>query len=230
MLTRMRLAAPAAFFAALAALALHPFHASAQLRYGADVGWSRSTLAGDGVEDADARNGFRIGGHLIAPLGGTFSFQTGLAFVQKGASQTVDLSEAGLGTAEIELQLDYLELPLLARADVGSGSVTGHLLAGPALAFEVGCNVAAAFQDGPTRVEFEASCDEEDFEAETVGVDVGLLFGGGAAWAVSPAVALSGQVGYALGLRNIDDSGAGADIKNRALYLSVGATFRPGTR
>lgn len=198
---------------------------AAQVRFGVDAGLSRSTLSGD-LDDADARTGLRIGGHLIAPLSGALSLQAGATFVQKGASQRVDFSDVGGGSGDLELQLDYFEIPLLARADFGTGPVRAHLLAGPALAFEVGCAIDATVSEGGTEVNVSTDCSDDDFDLETESVDLGLLFGGGLTWAATSRLDVGAQLGYNVGLRNIDASAEGGEVNNRALYAGLTLTLR----
>lgn len=183
-----------------------------------DRGLNVSDLGGEDVE-ADTELGFRGGGVLryeFAP-DGAFGFQTGLIYSRKGASGD---GEEGL---ETDIDLDYLEVPVLLVANIPTDGapIRPRLYGGGSLNFEVSCDVSAS--DGDTDV--SADCDEGDvFERQTF--DFGLRFGGGVDVEVSPSAAVTLDVGYDLGLTDIAEAET-VEAKNRNLFFTGGVVFRP---
>lgn len=195
--------------------------AAAQTKLGIRGGATISEISvdSDGVEpEFDSRTGLTLGAYLDIPLSGGLSFQPGIGLAQKGAklSDTVDGEEVSLG-----INLDYIEVPLLFRfAFPTSGSLGVHLLAGPALAFEVGCGLA--FEGEGASLDID--CDqggEEDFEVDTESFDYGAMFGAGITF---PLGGMTGTLEalYNLGLANIAGGDGEDTSKNRTIYLTAG--------
>ena len=197
------------------ALALLPAQLGAQgITAGFSAGLSLANLTGDDAdEDLDSRTGFNAGAFVDFPIGEIIGVSTGLYYVQKGFSDDV---------GDVELGLDYLEVPILLRVTAlgGDDAVGVNLFLGPTLAFEIGCE--ADFEGFGS-----VDCDEDD-EFPTKGFDLGLAFGAGVTFPVSDAMSLFGTAIYDFGLRSIDDSGVDFDIKNETVLLDVGVAFRLG--
>lgn len=172
-------------------------------------------------EDSDTETGVRIGGVLrydFAP-DGLIGIQTGVAYSQKGASQSdVD--------GEVALELDYIEVPLLLAVNFPTNSsVRPRIYAGPQVAFEASCNLTGT--SGTVTVDVDCDTQElEDFGFNTKSTDFSLLFGGGLEVEAGPGV-LTFDGRYDLGLTNINDSeGDDTDVKNRNIQLMAGYAFR----
>jgi hypothetical protein len=167
---------------------------------------------------------FTGGGFIRFGMGG-LAIQPELMYVTKGSKTS--FSEEGF-TADAELRLDYIEVPVLVVLPIGAGtSIAPFVYAGPAFSFEVGCSVA--FSAGG----FEGSgdCDEGDVEgpAERKKLDVGIMGGLGLAIPMGPgAITLEGR--YNFGLMNLNDSSEGGSIKNRSGAVLVGYSIPLGMR
>lgn len=200
---------------------------SSQVTLGVRAGASLSDLSVDteGVApDLDSRTGFVFGGFADVPLTPSLSFQPGLQYAQKGAE--VSGEEEG-EEVTVGIHLDYVEIPLLLKYTLPTtGSLGFNLYGGPALALEVGCELA--FQSAGFGADVD--CDqgaEADFEIETTSFDVGALFGGGIAAPLGPGSLLV-EVFYNVGLANVFESAGDDTIKNRAFYVTAGVGFPVG--
>jgi hypothetical protein len=114
---------------------------------------------------------------------------------------------------ENELQLTYLELPVLARVGVlRAGGVTGFVSGGPSFAFKL---KEVAKEGG----------DETSRSNDVKSTDIGVAFGGGVS--VGPWIA---DVRYTLGLVNIVDFDTAGfsepEAKNRTLAVTFGYRWK----
>lgn len=172
-------------------------------------------------EDFDSETGIRIGGvlrHDFAP-NGLIGIQTGVAYSQKGASESDTEGEAAI-------ELDYIEVPLLLAVNVPTNSsVRPRFYAGPQISFEASCTLTGT--SGTVSVDLDCDTQElEDLGFNTKGTDFSLLFGGGLEIAAGPGV-LTFDGRYDLGLTNINDTeGDETDVKNRNIQLMAGYAFR----
>lgn len=195
-----------------------PTMVAAQASVGFRGGLSYATLSGDDVEDLDSRKGLNIGGFVNVPLSDVAGLQFGAGFVQKGATET----ELGV---DIEIGLDYLEIPvLLTLSPPTTGKVGFNFFVGPAVSFETGCSISGS-EDG---VEISFDCDDPEFEVELKSVDFGAMVGAGLDISVADKVSLVIDAFYNLGLTNLDDSGDEEDGKHRAFSLLAGLSFVVG--
>jgi len=193
---------------------LLPAAARAQMSFGVAGGLSLATQGGDNAGDLGSRTGFNGGAFLDFPLGGIIFVQPGLYYVQKGYSDGADDSK---------LKLDYLEVPVLLRVEaIQSGTANLSFLLGPTFAFEVKCGFEL---EGVV----EGDCADlpgTDFDSRSF--DLGAAFGVGVGFPLSPTMSVIGMALYDLGLRSIDDSGLERDIKNEAVLLDLGLSWRMG--
>lgn len=179
----------------------------------AGVNLANVNIEQDGLNiEPDSRTGLNIGAILNIGVTDAFSVQPELSFIQKGYSLEL------LGD-EVELILNYLEIPILAKYAFGSESFQGFVQAGPAIGFAL--NGKSKFGD-----------EEEDIDFDEDGLntfDFGLQFGAGAAVPAGPGEAFL-DLRYALGLANISDDESGDDITttNRGLLITVGYLFPIG--
>jgi hypothetical protein len=170
-------------------------------RFEVMAGVNLANISGDA--DTDMRTGLVIGAGLIHPLAPNWAFQPELTYSMKGAK--ADLGENTTGT----IKLSYLELPLLLRYDAPmAGEVHPFFHAGPALALQVGCDIAGSFEG----ISASTSCDNADLDAKSF--DVGAMVGGGIAFKHMQHT-ISIGVRYNFGLMKVFD--ADEDPKNRVL-------------
>lgn len=181
---------------------------------GAEVGYSRTTLGGPDANGLRSRQGAISGIFLQAPLGGPFSLRPELLFALKGgrAQATVE----GGGTAQLDIELAYLELPLLLRVGLPRGRFRPMIFAGPAGALQIGCDLQLIGPDQPVR----STCDAADFTVFRE-LDFSYVVGGGleVRW---PQSALSLEGRYTGGLRSVLE---GFDVRNRGFGVVLALTF-----
>ncbi|SMG20629.1 Outer membrane protein beta-barrel domain-containing protein [Marivirga sericea] len=175
-------------------------------------------------ENFDSRLGFHVGATAEMPLTDMFSFQTGLLLSTKGYRSSEEFSGFGITvTAESNLDLLYLEIPLTGKAtfDVGGAQLYG--IFGPSVGIGLsGTLKSEAVSGGSTVTEEEpivwgSNEDSDDFRR----LDLGLLFGAGV-----EIQSIEVGINYNLGLANILPSNAnGSRFSNRVLAISVGYKF-----
>ena len=154
--------------------------------------------------DTSTRINWIAGVFVKVNLGTFFAFQPEVLYVRKGAK----LAATGLFTESIKVNLDYIDIPLLARVQMSRG--TGfYLLAGPS----IGVNVTAETE--------ESTGETEDVKEDVNTSEMGLVIGAGFDLA---HLVLEGR--YTQGLSNIIKNTEGDEsVKNRAVSLLFGIRF-----
>lgn len=202
----------------LVAIALFGFTAvSAQeyVMFGAKGGVNFSTFSGDGVNafnDAKGRTSFHLGLVAEIPLSERFSIQPEVLY----SGQGYDIASRD-NANDIEYQLDYINVPVIAKVYVFEGFA---LEAGP----QVGFLVKSEVDYDPSGVdEGNVSLDEDQFN--TIDFSVAL----GASYNFRGGFFVNGR--YNIGLTDIYDDSftnnifSGADAKHSVINLGVGFMF-----
>ncbi|HEX7275806.1 MAG TPA: porin family protein [Acidimicrobiales bacterium] len=190
---------------------------------GAEVGYSRADLIGANADIVESKRGAITGVYLHFPVSSVVAIRPELLFSLRGGRTLVGIA----GTddfADIDMELAYLELPLLARLVWPRGQVRPAVFGGPSVALRIGCDLLVVLPDTVTR----STCGEEE---ETPGfVDVSQLRTWDVGWVAGAAVelylprtTLSLQGRYTEGLRSVLETGV--DLKNRAAAVLFGLTF-----
>ena len=209
-MTRTVLAA----LAAVAALAVLPRGATAQVRFGARVGVNFATVTGDDVDSdaVDPRHGLLAGVFLEAPLADIVAAELGLQYSQKGFEVNPS------GTVTSRLKVDYLEVPALAAVAVGVNETFGlELYLGPLFSFRVKCAGEAGA--------FSIACGDDDIEKFDLGGDVGV----GARFGMGSGAAFLVDAFYNFGFSSIDASDVNPfDMKNEVISVSAGILLPTG--
>lgn len=163
-------------------------------RIAARLGLSHSTLGGNNSLDS-YRSGIAAGLLLDMQVTGAWRVESGLVWIQKGASGTVQGFETGVPT---RVRLTYVEVPLALRLEAGANSgIQPSVLAGAALAFKTACTQIHDVVTTATWVD----CND----APHARTDWSLVFGGGLKVPVGrAAVLLEGR--YNHGMRNLFDT------------------------
>jgi hypothetical protein len=159
----------------------------------------------------DRLSSLGVGGFLRFGLGG-LGLQIDVLGLTKG-SETTDPTEG-----DMNIKLDYIEVPVQLVFALGSSRLGPYLMVGPSVAFEVGCNVETEDASGN---EVEADCEDSDF-FDRKSTDLGVSGAAGLQIPMGPgAVLLEGR--YTHGLSNILDSETDTNkIRNRAFGLFLG--------
>jgi hypothetical protein len=194
---------------AAAALLLTAAEAAAQnIQYGLKGGLSFSHVAFSDDDDVtvtpEGRAGLVVGGFVTRQLREGWSAVAELLLSMKG-------SKLDAGGSDAKVRLTYVEIPLLASAELTGPSASRlHLYAGPALAFKVGENVDPDLDD------------DDDAAGDNVfkPFDFSLAFGGNVR---IRDVFL--DLRYTIGLVNVadeDDFDTGISAKNRTFSITIG--------
>jgi hypothetical protein len=176
--------------------------------------------------DIKSLSGFTLGISYQFAITEQFYIQPEFNFVKKGALLDLDISQGGTTVqGEIKLALDYLEIPVLAKAYFGTDTKF-FLMAGPSIGYGVGGkgkykltitdpNLGTVSDSGSIPVKFGESS-EGDLAFENR-IDLGLNFGAGVL--IANKVFIDAR--YNLGLSNL--SGDNDDpSKNRGFQFTVG--------
>jgi hypothetical protein len=199
---------------AVMALALAIVPVSAQRVLGLHAGVSVATLSGTDITNASSRAGLSLGASLTFPVAHVLGIQVGANFVQKGAKESIP----GVGTGTFAI--DYIEVPVLLRVGIPSGSPFGaHLFIGPSFSFQTKCSVSASSGG----VSASADCNSIGTDMKTY--DIGTLGGVGLSLGLPGKLDISVDALYNLGLSSIVKN---VDAKNRALTIQAGVGFPLG--
>jgi outer membrane protein with beta-barrel domain len=189
---------------------------------GAEVGYSRADLVGANADIVESKQGAITGVYVHFPVNPVVAIRPELLFSLRGGRTVVAIANTDdLGV--IDLELAYLELPLLARLVWPRGQVRPAIFGGPSAALRIGCDLLQITADTS-----RSTCGQEQ-ESE-----VPLLAGGVRTWDLGwvagaalelylTRTTLSLQGRYTEGLRSVVESGI--DLKNRGVALLFGLTF-----
>jgi hypothetical protein len=160
--------------------------------------------------DTDGNTGFAIGAFVEFELGNTFAIEPQLLYVGKGGA-------ASDATADLGLDLHYLQIPVLLKAEFGRGrgGLVPSIFAGPQFGFRVSCEQTVDLGFG----EVATDCDDDTIKGTDYGVvaGIGLDFGN---------FSLQGR--YEWGLQNLSEASdlGDIDVKNRGFLFTLGYGFR----
>lgn len=211
--------------------------ATAQISVGLEVGPNFATQTSD-VDgfDAGGTTGFYFGVPVDIMIADNICVQPSLAFMQKGSSTTYEVSVPGFYETSVEgdFKLNYIEIPILVNYIIGTNNIKPYVGLGPSIGFGMGYKSSGTSTttttDPFTGVETTTTDDfDEDGSFEDAGlkgIDFSLLIQAGAMMADVGPGSLGLNLGYFLGLANIND---GDDkLNNRGFKVSVSYKFPIG--
>lgn len=159
----------------------------------------------------DSKTGFVGGAFVNLTLGSLFALQPELLYSQKGFQADIFTESAALAT-------NYIEIPVLLKAQFKLAMLRPAIYAGPVLSMETGCDLDLA------GVSF-------DCDSETAGLvdrkksDWGAVFGANVDFFLGPVMLLL-DARYQLGLTNLADSEDSEEsVKNRVWQIMAGVGF-----
>lgn len=151
------------------------------------------------------------------PLSEGWNLELGGSYSQKGYA----LEDVPFGSFSVAI--DYLEITALAGKPFPVGDrATVKLLAGPALALQLSCQVTATFEGMEEAIDCETDDDEGSPYRDT---DLGLAAGARFRIAVSEKVGLTAGALYTLGLQNLIEESNDTSVRNRVLTISAGLAY-----
>lgn len=159
------------------------------------------------LEDAmstSMRTGF-IGGGFVT-FGEPFAVQAEVLYTQKGTKA----EELGV---DVEVAIDQIEIPVLARYTFGTGTTRGYVFGGPSFDFKV---------DAKLKASFEGEDEEEDIDEDVETFEFAIVVGGGVEFG---HFLVEGR--FSLGLTDLvkDDEDFDESIRNRTFAILGGVRF-----
>ncbi len=192
--------------ATIALTAATATRASAQLTLRGGV--NLTTFVGGDAGDVESRKGLNLGAAIPLFHVGPVAIVPEIYYAQKGAeSPAVGVFDP------FEFRLDYIEVPVLARFNLGGRSIRPYLQAGPSFAWQLDC--AISLQSAGSGSD---DCGES-INDELKDYDQGIVFGGGIDFGLAGIGALNLDARFERGLARITDN---ADLKNQAFTLMLG--------
>jgi len=186
-----------------------PHTAAAGVRFGIKAGANVANVNGnfaDNISDWETLVGFCGGIFVEFNLGRLLTLQPEVLYTMKGAEATIEEGEI---TGTGKLRFDYIEIPILLKVRIPTGSLHPFVFAGPAFGF----NVKATFED--------LTGDATDVDGANK-VDYSAVLGGGLQLGRSIHV----DVRYTMGLQKLEIPNLGTiDLKNGVLSATIGLAF-----
>ena len=176
-----------------------------QAKFGIKGGVNFATITGDDFDTPDSRTSFHVGALVELPVADIFSIQLEALYSGQGAEAEFRGSDGD----KAELQLDYINVPVLAK-----------LYIIPNLSVEVGPQFSFLIND---EFDYNPNSGDGDIDLEGTAMEARKFEVGGAA-----GLTLQTQSGifatgrYIYGFKNIYD---GVDAKNSVFQLGVGYRF-----
>ena len=186
------------------------------LSVGPKVGVNFANFTGNDVEGEEMKIGAAIGGVLVYSFSDLISVQPELLYTMKG---TLDEDDKAIN-------LNYLEIPILAKFSFLTGDVRPIAFIGPALGI-----LLSADWDGKSEAPAGpggALIKVSDLVNST---DIGAVIGAGVEIGKLGPGTLTADLRYEMGLTTIasdkmkNDEGETADVKNSVISLMVGYLF-----
>lgn len=201
--------------------------AQSKISYGVRAGVTNAGINGEAVKSFEnllsnvngavagrTRTGFYGGGFVSIPLSEKLAIEPGISFTQRGYEMRgkIGIKETDLITAKSRLNLGYIELPVLVRANL-SGL---QLFAGP----QVGYLATANLHTTAGALGFNFINDRRDIRNQFNDIDISLT--GGIGYQFSGGLRL--QAAYDHGFSRMI-SGGNAEAYNRTVKVGVGYQF-----
>ena len=172
--------------------------------FGVKGGVNFATVTGDDYGNPDSRTSFHVGALVEFPLTEMFSLQAEALYSGQGFKTDINADFIG-GDGKVEYQLDYINVPILAKVYVFEGL---SLEVGPQFSFKVNeeWDIDANADDG----DFEVN-DAESFE---FGIAAGVSF--------ETSMGLFATGRYNMGVTEIIKD---TDAKNSVFQIGIGYKF-----
>jgi hypothetical protein len=183
---------------------------------GAQVGYSRADLTGANSDLVASRQGAITGVYLHLPMNRVLSVRPEVLFSLKGG-RTVALITGTSTLVDIDIELAYLELPILARLTLPGRRFSPAIFGGPSAGIQIGCDILFVLPDSTTRL----TCGQDDV-SQVREWDFGWIAGAAIEMHL-PRTTLALQGRYSAGFRSILEGNV--DLRNRGMAVLFGLTF-----
>ncbi len=190
--------------------------AQASAAVGAQVGYSRADLTGENSDLVESRQGAITGVYLHLPLNQLLSVRPEVLFSLKGGRILAQV--AGTSTiALVDIELAYLELPLLARWTLPRGRYRPVVFGGPSAGLQIGCDFLITIAADSIR----RTCGQDQV-TQVREWDFGWIAGAAVEMHLPRTIlALEGR--YSAGFRSVLEGSV--DLRNRGIAVLFGLTF-----
>ena len=170
-----------------------------------------SKLNSADIQNAVQTSGLTFGMDLVLPLG-PLGLNLGADWSQEGVRQEI-------GEAVSLIDLAYVEVPVHLRVPiVGAGPIRLHLVAGPTLGINTGCEITEDLAAAQACADLaEGGFEPEKLEWAGVG-------GFGVSFGLGSVVYTGVDLKYTMGLSNVS-AGSSLDAKNRTFTLTSHVGF-----
>lgn len=198
--------------------------AAAQLTFRG--GLNLSDFVGDDAGETDSKTGLNLGGAYSPIAFGPASVVLEVYYREKGAEQLMAIRQGQPVTGEVEVGLDYVEVPVLLRVDlpVGPNWLRPYLDGGPAFGWNLDCGISIDTETGTS----ENECDDlfgsqEQLEETIEDYEQGLVLGGGFDFHLPRRIgAINIDARYTRGLSRLAEGEDGLDVKNESFTVMLG--------
>ena len=199
--------------------------ASAQT-FGFKLGPTWANLDAEGDDDGLNRLQSLGGGGFVRFGMMGIGMQAEVLAMTKGSSQDVEDID-GNDVGDIDLKLDYIEVPLLARFSMGSTMpFSPYIMVGPSFAFNYGCSFEGDSEDDEIEDE-ELDCDDDALGGDILEIksfDIGATGALGFEFRAGPgAILVEGR--YTHGFMDVFDVEGDDNAKNRQFAVMAGYSF-----
>ncbi|WP_121666650.1 porin family protein [Mesonia aquimarina] len=204
------------FTAALAVLGLGSAHAQADsdlVQIGVKGGVNFSNFTGDDSWDSESRTSFNAGFVAEVPFGERFSIQPEVLYSGQGFDiKQIDQDNLFDNDENIEYQLDYIQIPVLAKIYLIEGL---NVHAGPQIGFLIN-----------DEVDYQPNSDGGDINSDLLPEpnDIDFSIAAGVEYKFDNGFFIQGRYNHGLS-KIFSDDDSGVDIKNSVWQAGVGFMF-----
>jgi hypothetical protein len=189
---------------------------------GAQVGFSRADLTGENSDLVQSRQGAITGVYLHLPVNPVVSVRPEVLFSLKGGRTQTRIAR-GSDIAEVDIELAYLELPILPRLTLPRGRFRPAVFGGPSIGLQIGCDFLLTVQTGSSRLTCGETADTTVREVQGVREwDFGWIAGAAIEMHL-PRTTLALEGRYSAGFRSVLEGSV--DLRNRGIAVLFGLTF-----
>jgi len=183
---------------------------------GAQVGYSRADLTGENSDLVESRQGAITGVYLHLPMNRVLSLRPEVLFSLKGG-RILALVQGTSTIALVDIELAYLELPLMARLTLPRGRFRPVVFGGPTAGLQIGCDFLISTPPDSTH----RTCGQDEV-TQVREWDFGWL-AGAAVEMHHPRTTLALQGRFSAGFRSVLEGNV--DLRNRGMAVLFGLTF-----
>ncbi|MDP4231165.1 MAG: porin family protein [Bacteroidota bacterium] len=174
------------------------------------------------------RTGVLLGAELDDWFSSNFGVGAHVEYVQKGGSETSSFTfENQTFSFSEDYIFSYLQIPILFKATIGSGSFKPLFFVGPELGFKLSAKLKVT-QNGQ-----DTTLDAPD--SAITSTNVGLLLGAGLTIAIDPTTTVFLTAGYDYGFTNLNfqynpgsQDGGNVKVYTRDIRITAGILFGVG--